>query len=422
MKHRFRCLLLVAAGAWHQQAWCQVPHLNTDFNTDRQIQLYQSWVAKDPSDISSLTLLAGAYVQKTRETTDLGYLQRASKILDTVLAKRQDREALHLRNIVELTMHEFPKAAEDARALTVSWPGDTESWGTYGDAMLEMGQYDQARDAFAKMLAIKPGLTSYNRMGFYRFVNGDVTGGIDLMQHAVKAAAKYPENKAWCLVELGNMYFKTGKWAEAKTVYQDAVTTFPASHQAHAGLGSVAAAEGKMTEAIADYKHAQAITPMVQYAGALYDLYRAEGKNAEAREQADLIDLEAKLEAAAGLVANRTLGLMYANEDRELAKSLDLIQTDFKVRKDIYTYDALSWILYKNKQYDEARKASAEALKTGAPEALFFYHAGMIADALGDTGAAKKQLAKALELNAGFDFGQAAIARQALDRLQGAKQ
>lgn len=417
MKHCFICALIVV-GAWYQQAWCQVP----DFNTDKQIQLYQSWVAKEPSDISALTLLAGAYVQKTRETTDLGYLQRASKILDTVLAKKQDREALRLRNVVELTMHEFPKAAEDARALTVSWPGDVQSWGTYGDALLEMGQYDQAREAFAKMLQLRPGLMSYNRMGFYRFIFGDTEGGISMMQDAVKAAAKYPENSAWCLVELGNMYFKTGKWADAKAAYQQALTTFPASHTAHAGLGSVAAAEGNITEAVEDYKHAQAITPMVQYAGALYDLYRAQGKNAEARDQADKIDLEAKLEAAAGLVANRTLGLMYANEDRELPKALDLIQTDFKVRRDIYTHDALAWVLYKNKQYDEARKASAEALRTGAPEALFFYHAGMIADALGDTDTAKKQLSKALGLNAGFDFGQAAIARKTLARLQGAKQ
>lgn len=256
-------------------------------------------------------------------------------------------------------------------------------------------------------------------MGFYRFVNGDVDGGIQLMQDAVKAAAKYPENKAWCLVELGNMYFKTGRRAEAKAAYQDAVKTFPASHTSYAGLGSIAAAEGNMTEAIADYTHAQAITPMVQYAAALYDIYRAQGKNREAREEADRIDLQAKLEAASGFTANRTLGLIYANEDRELPKALDLIQTDFKVRKDIYTWDALSWVLYKNKQYEEARKASAEALKTGAPEALFFYHAGMIADALGDADTAKKQLAKALQLNAGFDFGQAAIARHVLDKLQG---
>ena len=395
-------------------AWAQVPN----FNTDQQIQLYQGWVTKDPSSISSRTLLAGAYIQKTRETTDFGYLDRASKILDKVLSEKQDYEALRLRNIVELTLHHFSKAAEYARAMITRWPGDVQSWGTLGDALLEMGQYEGARNAFAKMLELKPGLMSYNRMGFYRFVTGDPEGGIALMEDAVQAAAKYPENKAWCLVELGNMYFKSGQWPEAEAAYADAIAAFPASHSAYAGLGSVAAAEGKLPEAIEKYKHAQSITPLVQYAGVLYDLYQATGKAADARQQSDMVDLVAKLEGIADQKANRTLGLIYANQNRNLPASLQLAQADFEVRQDVYTYDALAWSLYKNQRYEEARRASEEALKLGTPEALFFYHAGMIASALGDGAAARMNLLKALELNAGFDFGQAAIARDTLGRMQ----
>jgi tetratricopeptide (TPR) repeat protein len=395
-------------------AWSQVP----DLNTDQQIQLYQSWVSKDPSSVSNRTLLAGAYIQKTRETTDFGYLDRASKLLDGVLAEKQDYEALRLRNIVELTLHHFSKAAEFARTMTTRWPGDVQSWGTLGDAQLEMGKYDAARDAFAKMIELKPGLMSYNRMGFYRFVTGDPDAGIALMKDAVKAAAKFPENKAWCLVELGHMYFKTGRWTEAEAAYADAIATFPASHPAYAGLGSVAAAQGKLPEAIEKYKRAQSITPMVQYAGVLYDLYQAMGNQAEARRQADLVDLVAKLEGVANQKANRTLGLVYANQDRNLKESLELAQADLEARHDIYTYDALAWALFKNQRYEEACRASQEALKLGAPEALFFYHAGMIANALGDAPVARKHLLRALELNAGFDIRQAAIARQTLEKLQ----
>jgi tetratricopeptide (TPR) repeat protein len=395
-------------------ACAQVPN----FNTDRQITLYQDWVTKDPSSLSNRKLLAGAYIQKTRETTDFGYVNRAAKILDSVLSEKQDYEALRLRNIVELTLHHFAKAAEYARTMTVRWPGDVQSWGTLGDALLEMGQYDAARDAFAKMLDLKPGLMSYNRMGFYRFITGDAEGGIALMKEAVNAAAKYPENKAWCLVELGNMYFKTGRWAEAEAAYADAIGTFPTSHAAHAGLGSVMAAQGRLAAAIGKYKRAQSITPMVQYAGALYDLYAATGREEEAHEQSDAIDVAAKLEEAAKQKANRTLALIYANQDRNLTRSLELAEADFEVRQDVYTYDALAWALYKNQRYREAWRASEEALKLGAPEALFLYHAGMVANALGDAATAKKDLEKALGLNAGFDFRQAAVARVALARMR----
>ena len=410
MKLRRASLIVVALGAC-----AQVPN----FNTDQQIKLYQDWVAKDPSGISSRTLLAGAYIQKTRETTDFGYLDRASKILDGVLSEKQDYEALRLRNIVELTLHHFSNAAEYARAMIIRWPGDVQSWGTLGDALLEMGQYDSAHDAFAKMLELKPGLMSYNRMGFYRFVTGDRDTGVELMRRAVAAAAKYPENKAWCLVELGNMYFKTGRWAEAEQAYDEAIATFYTSHAAYAGLGAVAAAQGKLAEAIEKYKRAQSITPMVQYAGALYDLYIAVGKNAEAGKQADLIDLVAQLEGVANQKANRTLSLIYANQDRNLTRALEFAQADFEIRQDIYTYDALAWALYKNRRYREAWRASEEALKIGAPEALFYYHAGMVASALGDASTAEEHLERALRLNAGFDFRQAAVARLTLAKMQG---
>ena len=398
--------------------WAQTPtELFNATGTDSQIKLFQSWVAADPS-ISNRDLLAGAFIQKTRETTNFDYLNRASKILDSILKERRDYEALHMRNVVELTLHHFSNAAKYAREMVESNPNDAQSWGTLGDALMEMGQYDAGRDAFAKMMAVRPGLASFNRMGFYHFVTGDPEGGIKLMRDAVKEAAKYPENKAWCLVELGNMLFKTGKWDDAEAAYRDAIQTFPASHTAHAALGGVLAARGRLAEAVASYLHAQSITPMVQYAGALFDLYTSLGKKVEAQQQADLIDVSARLEEAANQKANRTLGLIFANQDRRLDKALELIQADFEIRKDLYTYDALAWVLYKNRKYQEARKASDEALKPGAPEALLHFHAGMIAKETGDNGRARNELERALELNPGFDPRLAEIARKTLAELK----
>jgi tetratricopeptide (TPR) repeat protein len=392
----------------------QIPALNEAMTTDQRIALYERWVAADPNSVSSQTLLAGAYIQKTRETTDYDYLNRASKIIDKVLAKKKDYEALRLRNVVEMNLHHFSKVVEYAGAMTRSAPTDPQNWGALGDALLEMGRYDDARAAFEKMMSIRANLFSYNRLAFYRFVTGDVDGGIAMMQQAVEAGARFPENKAWCLVELGNMYFKTGKLPDAAHAYRDAIATFPTLHTAYAGLASVQAAEGNLAAAIGSYKRAQSITPMVQYAGALHDLYDATGKKAEAQQQADLVDVTAKLEEASNMKANRTLALVYANQDRNLPGALKLAQADFEVRQDVYTYDALAWALFKNKRYDEARKASEQSLKLGTPEAQFFYHAGMIANALGDRAAARTQLEKALRLNAGFDIRQAAIARQTL--------
>ena len=146
------------------------------------------------------------------------------------------------------------------------------------------------------------------------------------------------------------------------------------------------------------------------------------GKPAEAKEQEELIDLQAKLEAAANQKANRTLSLILSNENREPEEALALAREDFKARQDIFTYDALAWALYKNKRYDEAKKDSDEALKLGAPEAMLHYHAGMIAYAMGDSARAKSELEAADKLNPKFDVRQAVIAQQTLKEVGAVQQ
>ena len=122
----------------------------------------------------------------------------------------------------------------------------------------------------------------------------------------------------------------------------------------------------------------------------------------------------AKLEGAANQKANRTISLIYANQNRNLARSLEFARADFEVRQDVYTYDALAWALYRNKQYAEAKTAMAEALKLGTPEPMFYYHAGVIATAGGRTQEGQAMLRKALALNPNFAFPQADDARRRL--------
>ena len=358
----------------------QVPVFNgKPMSTDQRIAVYREWAASDPKNTSNQTLLAAAYIQKTRETTDFSYIDRASQIVDRVLAEKRDYEALRLRNLIELNRHHFAKVAQFASEMTQSSPSDPLNWGTLGDALMEMGQHEKAFAAYQKMLSIRSNLFSLNRMANYRFVTGDVDGAISMMSDAIAAGSRFPENVAWCLVELGNMYFKTGKLSEAETAYRKASETFPSSHAAIAGLAGVQAAQGKVQQSIETYKRAQAITPMVQYAAALYDLYSTAGNQAEAKNQAAIIDLVAKLEQAANQKANRTLALIYANQDRNLQQALELAEADFAVRKDVYTWDALAWVLFKNGRVEEAQKASREALKLNTPEPQFREHAAAIA-------------------------------------------
>ena len=101
----------------------------------------------------------------------------------------------------------------------------------------------------------------------------------------------------------------------------------------------------------------------------------------------------------------------------EPLRALALVEREMSGRRDIYTYDALAWALYKNKKYEEAGKAKEKALELGTSEPAFYYHAGMIERALGQTDQARGHLQKALALNARFDPRQASLAEAALKEI-----
>jgi tetratricopeptide (TPR) repeat protein len=387
----------------------------TQLNTDQQIALYQKQTAAQPSNPHLQNLLASAYIQKVRESTDFTYLDRASKIVDGVLsADAGNYEAMRLRSEIEMERHHFAQVREYSEELTKIAPDDTWNWGTLGDSLMELGEYDRAGKAYQKMVALHPNQASYNRLAYHRFVTGNAKEAIGLMTLAARAASWAPENTAWCLVELGNMYFKTGQLDAASQAYTNALALFDGYHSAHAGLGRVQAAQGKIAEAITHYKRAQASVPLPDYAAALYALYLQSGKSEEAKKQLGLIEVVDRLGRATGEKTNRNLALIYADRGEHLDRALELIREELKVRQDVYTYDALAWALYKNKQYSEAQQAMERALKMETPEPSFYYHAGMVALAQGRKPDAPKLLQRALELNPKFDPIQAPIAHKKL--------
>lgn len=109
------------------------------------------------------------------------------------------------------------------------------------------------------------------------------------------------------------------------------------------------------------------------------------------------------------------LALAYADENRLLPRALELARGDLETRKDVYTYDALSWVLFHSGRQDEAQEASLKALAFHTPEPMFLYHAGVIAMAGGGTDAGKELLRGALALNPAFSFPQALDAKRRIE-------
>jgi tetratricopeptide (TPR) repeat protein len=386
--------------------------------TDDHISMYETLVKAQPDVAHYRNLLAGAYIQKVRESMDFSYLDRASQILDNVLASdSKNYEAARLRTEIALERHDFKRAAEYSLSLAEWSPSDSWNQGTLGDAYMELGDYDKAAEAYQKMVSLRPDLSSYNRAAWFRFVGNDPDNAVKIMKMAISAGSPMAENTAWCEVELGKILLKTGKVKDAAEAYRAALRSFPNYHPALAGLAQTAAAESDWKSAIAGMKAAQAATPLPDYAAALYDYYTAAGETREADKQKEMIFVIDQVGQAAKEKANRNLSIVYSDHDWNPARALELAQNELEVRGDIYTYDALAWALYKNKQYDAADEAMKKAMRFRTPEPAFYYHAGLIANALGRKDEARDMLKKALALNPHFDTRQASVADKTLKEL-----
>ena len=386
--------------------------------TDEHISMYETLVKAQPDVAHFQTLLAGAYIQKVRESMDYNYLERASQILNKVIGEDpKNYEASKLRTEISLERHEFKTAAEYSRKLTEWSPNDSWNWGTLGDSLTEMGDYDKAAEAYQTMVNLRPDLSSYNRAAYFRFIYNDVDNAVKIMKMAISAGSPMAENTAWCEVELGKIYLKTGKISEASSAFNAALRRFPDYPVALAGIAQAAAAQSDWKTAIFYMQRARAATPLPDYSAALYDYYTASGDLKEAAKQKDMIQVIDQVGKAAQEKANRNIALIYADHDWNLDRALELAKNEMEVRGDIYTYDALAWALYKNEQYAQAGEAMQKAMQFKTPEPGFYYHAGLIDSALGKKDEAREMLKKALELNPHFDARQASLAGVALKEL-----
>jgi tetratricopeptide (TPR) repeat protein len=387
--------------------------------TDERIAFYQKKLAADPENVQLMGRLASAFLQKMRETTDFAYLDRASSLVDRMMSLDKDEyEALRLRIEIAMQWHRFPKVVEYARDLLDRNPSDSGVVGLLGDAQMELGRYEEAGKAYQRMMDLAPGLFSYNRYAYHQWVTGHKEEALAWMAQAVQAGSLVAENTAWCRVELGDLLFKTGRLKEAEVLYREALTEFAGYHRANAALGRVLAAREEWKEAIARFKAAQNAVPLPEYAASLENLFRRTGDNAEAGRQRNLVDVVEKLMRANGEKANRTLALIYADEERNLPRALEIARAEFDVRDDVYSYDVYSWVLLKNGKVAEARKASEKALALNTPEPIFQYHAGLIALAAGSREEARAHLGAALAMNPTFDFVQGPEARRILASLR----
>lgn len=386
--------------------------------TDQRIRAAQSKIEQAPAEAAGYNLLASAYTQKARETGDFSFNAKAEEALArSVEAEPDNYDALKLRAKLLLTFHKFGEALEVARRTQALRPQDHDVYGALTDALVELGEYEEAAKAAQTMVNMRPDTASYSRVSYLRELYGDTEGAIEAMTTAVKAASPQdPENQAWCRVQLGNLLLNAGRLTEAEREFDRALAIFPDYHLALAAKARARLNAGDTDKAIEFYRRAIERVPLPDYSIALGDLYTKLGQTEEAQRQYALVEFVERA-GSTGDTYSRLLALFWADHDMRLDDALAAAARERAARRDIYTSDALAWCLFKKGRLPEARAAIDEALRLGTRDARMLYHAGLIYKESGDRQKAANYLKLALAINASFDILQADTAQRALNAI-----
>ena len=434
-KWRLILLMFCAVSAWSQvpplrSAALKPPGLTPE--TDKQIQTLQDHVKAAPGDYAGYDGLGFALFQKARETGDIAYYDLAEQTLKKALelAPQDFRAAdplVHMA-LVYMGEHRFSDALACTQKAIGTGSGNLAAFAIEGDAYTDMGDYGEAATAYKTAQSLgratsSPLTLAYmsdSRLAYLRYLHGDSAEAVRLMKSAIAAALQnnvLRENLAWLYFELGERYFQAGDLGNADLSYQSGITADPNHYRSLAGLAKVRAVQGKLEESIALYQRSIGIIPFPVYVAELGDVYKKMGRVREAQQQYDLVEYIGHLGKLNQVLANRELALFYADQGIKLPEALELASKELEIRHDIYTWDTLAWVLYRNGQFQEAAEAINKALALHTNDSLLLFHAGMICHSLNKDSDAEDFLGRALKANPHFHIFHAEEAKRTLQEI-----
>jgi tetratricopeptide (TPR) repeat protein len=370
--------------------------------------------ASTPSDHLNLGYL---YLEQARLNSDpAAYAAAASSFETAASLSPQDPTAVLGQARAALAIHDFARAEDLSSSVLRQIPTRLDALAVQADSRMAVGDIAGGSRSLSLLRAgagtVAPVLV---REAELDWLEGRLAQALELAEQAIPDAEGNPRRLAWYEGYAGNMAWRAGASTAAKAWAELALEHDPEAIVALTLAARLAQGEGDLKAAADFYERATSGVPDPELVGELGDVYHRLGRSEDAELQWDLVDVIGTLAKAEGLY-DRSVARFYADHDLETERALALAQAEIKVRKDPLGYDTLAWTLYRAGRFEDARSAVEAALAGGFSAAEVHYHHGLILLALGDTGAGRRQLERALNLNPSFDLRGAEHAREILAR------
>lgn len=384
---------------------CAVGSLSAWADTATAVRFLERKVHDDPANYIAWNQLASRYLTLLRDGGNEEQLTRAEQAVAASLKTMglpQNAGALAVRAAVESAGHRFGDALATAVQLQPLASDETDAWQLIADARLGLGDYAEAEKAIAQLAAAgsSPAVVE-PRLARLDLVHGrpaEARTHFEAMRKAVGDGP--PELRAWALVQLGELAFRTGDWETAERHYRAALAARPDDLAAQEHLAELHGAAGGVEEAAALYQAVIEKTGRPEFCQALGDLLAF----AKSPEQARPWQQRAEAGYLASVKAGHVLYLhhlagFYADSQPDPVQALAWARRDLELRHSLEAWDALAWALYQNNQFPEAVDAIGQALASGTADAHVLYHAGLIRMSAGDLTGGKAALRQAVAAN-----------------------
>jgi tetratricopeptide (TPR) repeat protein len=381
-------------------------------DTDARIAELQGDVRGGRTDRAAA--LAAAYLQKVRETGDASFYTRADTLLDAALARDpRDQGALVQAATLAAGRHDFHRALAAARRAEAVAPGTLAPLPIMVDALVELGRYGAAERTLQRLVDLKPNLTAYARVSYFRELTGDLDGAVDAMRRAIAGGGPALENVAYVQSLLGGLELARGHVGAARRAYDAALAAMPDYAPAAAGRARLAAAAGDLRGAIARWRAVVARLPLPEYVIALGETELAAGRDMRGRRDLALVRAQQKLLAAAGVNTDVELAIFEADHGSK-ARGVVLARAAWRNAPSVRSADAVGWALTRAGHPRAGLAWAHRALRLGSLDPAFRYHAGMAALAAGRQAEGRRDLRLAIAHGLAAQPLHLQLAREAL--------
>jgi tetratricopeptide (TPR) repeat protein len=371
-----------------------------------------------PADATGWATLGLDYIEQARTTVDPAYYPKAEMVLrkSLDLESADNFTAFAGEAALASARHDFRAALRWAtRGLAVNGYS-AALYGALADAQTQLGMYDAAAKSVQHMVDLRPGTPSLARASYAAELRGDIAGATEAMARALDAAGT-PADKAFADYYLGELALNAGRPAEALPHFADGIHEDPAYAALYEGRARAEAALGQVDAAVADFADAVERVPQPTYVLEYGDYLQSLGRADEAKRQYAVFLAENRLFTSNGVQLDSDATLFYADRG-DAATALAISKSGIVSRPFLEMHDAYAWALHAAGREHEALGQEKAALATGARNALFEFHLGMIEKSLGHKANAMVALKEALAINPHFHPLQAPVARRALTQLE----